>query len=569
MTLHPRDPAAMPEDIAAVGQAVLEPANPYRLLGDQLADVLTDVDFAPLYRNHGRPALSPALLALVTIFQFLENPHLPDRQAAEQVRVRLDWKYALHLPLTDSGFDFSDLCHFRRRLLGHREEGLLFARVLERIRDLGLVKRGGKQRTDALAVVGAVRDLSRLELVCETLRLAVRALERAAPLWSQRQLPASFREAYARQATDYRLSETERQAALRQVGQDGAWLLARLAAADAPAGVAGLAAITTLGTVWAQQYEDAPQAGGDTPTGAVQPRAQTVDCTALVVTPHDPGVRAGEKRGHKWRGEKVHMTETAEPDRPNFIVDVTTATAASVDSAALPAIRTHLRGRGLLPREQYVDAGYVTGQQLAASTAEGIALVGPALPDTSPQRLKIADFQLDAEARQARCPAGQTSVKWRAKTERDGSQAVQIQFAGAVCGVCPLKAQCTSGHSGRSLHVNEHHGLVAQRRAEAQTERFRHGLRGRAAIEATLSELVRAHGLRRHRYRGDQKRHAENLWKATACNLKRLLRVLGSQPEPEPPALAACLPIPCGGSGFGFARAFAVAAPPGTSPLAP
>src|SRR5487761_1315889 len=81
MTLHPRDPTTMPADIAAVGDAVLGPTNPYRVLGDQLADMFSDVQFAPLYTPHGRAAISPSILALVTIFQFLEN--VPDRQAAE------------------------------------------------------------------------------------------------------------------------------------------------------------------------------------------------------------------------------------------------------------------------------------------------------------------------------------------------------------------------------------------------------------------------------------------------------------------------------------------------------
>jgi transposase len=532
MTLHPRDPFALPEDIAAAGAAVLAPTNPYRLLGEQLADLFRDIDFAPLYLPHGRAAISPALLALVLVLQFLEN--VPDRQAAEAVRVRLDWKYALHLPVTDLGFDFSCLCYFRRRLLTHGAERTLFDTVLERIRGLGLIKPRGKQRTDSLAVLGAVRDLSRLELVSETLRLALAALEQAEPLWTQRQVPASLRERYLRRAMDYRLSVAQRQAALGEVGQDGAWLLTRLA--EAPATAASLEAVQTLETVWAQQYER--QMDG------VRPRAQVVDCPERIVTPHDPGVRLGEKRGKAWVGEKTHVTETAEPDRPNFITDITDATAASVDSAALPTIRTRLRTAGLLPGEQYVDAGYVTGQQLAQSTTEGIALLGPALPDTSPNTFKIAAFAIDWEARQAHCPAGQTSVKWRRTPDRDGSIAVLIQFRAATCAACPLQPQCTTASSGRSLHINEHHALVAARRAEAQTEPFQHKLWARSAIEATLSELVRVHGFRRHRYRGDGKRHAENLCKAAACNLKRLLRVLGNGLEPRPPAVSACCALP-------------------------
>jgi transposase len=524
MTLHPRDLSVMPADIAALGQKLLAPSNPYRVIGDQLADILQDAQFAALYEERGRAAISPGLLALVTLFQFLED--IPDREAADAVVVRLDWKYALHLPLEDAGFDFTCLCYFRRRLLDHAQERLVFAEVLRTIEARGLVQKRGKQRTDSLAVLGAVRALSVLELVSETLRLAVRTLAQAAPAWVAQELPRSFVTEYAARRSDYRLSVQERQAALVQVGQDGFWLLARLA--TAPAAVQALEGVAVLRTVWAQRYAQE--------AGQVHVREQTVDCTELIVTPHDPGVRVGEKRGKAWLGEKAHMSETATPGGPNFITDVTTTAAPSVDSAALPTIRAELAQRALLPAEQVVDAGYVSGPQLAQSAAAGIDLVGPPLPDTSPQAFKIADFAVDRAARQARCPQGQVSVKWSERTEPDGSRAVNIQFAAAVCAVCPLRAQCTTGHSGRSLHLSEYYEWVAARRVEAQTAAYRERLRARPAIEGTLSEMVRVHGFRRHRYRGAAKRIFENLLKGAACNLKRLSRVLAARVGAPPAA---------------------------------
>jgi transposase len=223
MTLQRRDRAEMRADSAAVGQTLLPESNPYRVIGDHLADVLDDAHFAALYDTTGRAAISPSLLALVTLFQVMEN--LPDREAAEQVVVRLDWKYALHLPVTDAGFDFSCLCYFRRRLLEHAQERLVFEQVLDKIQALGFIKKRGKQRTDSLAVLGAVRLLSTLEMVTETLRLAVRALAQAAPDWVARELPASFVQAYAHSRSDYRLRAAERVAALQQGGTmaSGCW----------------------------------------------------------------------------------------------------------------------------------------------------------------------------------------------------------------------------------------------------------------------------------------------------------------------------------------------------------
>ncbi len=144
MTLHCRDLSAMPAAIAAVGAQVLAPTNRYRVIGDHLADLLDDAPFAALYDTRGRNALSPALRAMVTLFQFLED--IPDREAAEQVVVRLDWKYALHLPLEDTGFDHSCLCYVRQRVLDQHQDTLVFETILGRgvtqARDAGQ-QRGG------------------------------------------------------------------------------------------------------------------------------------------------------------------------------------------------------------------------------------------------------------------------------------------------------------------------------------------------------------------------------------------------------------------------------------------
>ena len=531
MTLRERDLRVMPADIATLGQQVLGEADPYRVIGEQLADIVGDGQFAALYESTGRAAVWPSVLALVTIFQFLED--LPDREAARAVAVRLDWKYALHLPLGYRGFDFSCLSYFRRRLVEHGQSRLVFEAVLARVRALGFLKKHGKQRTDALGVVGAVRELSQLELVWEALRLALRGVLEADAGWVAATVPAAFRTLYLDRRSDYRLRAADRQAELERVGQDAAWLLDRLAAADG-AVLRSLAEVTTLATIWAQRYERVD--------GRVVWRATTVDATELIVTPHDPGVRAGQKRGRTWRGDKVHVTETiAEPpdpaaagpadpaDRVRFITDVTTGPAPSGDGRALAEIRERLAERDLLPDEQVVDSGYVSGKHLAESEADGVDLIGPPLADTATNGFKLADFTLDRDARCATCPAGRRSTKWGLRVERDGSHSIQIRFPTAVCAACPLRPQCTTGAGGRNLSVSEHYERLVARRAEAETPTFRAKLRTRAGIEATLSELVRRHGLRRHRYRGDAKRHFEHLLKAAACNLKRLARALAAR----------------------------------------
>lgn len=158
----------IPGDTARVGREILSENDPYRLVGDRVNDFLKWEDFVSLYSRLGRSGICPIILSLVTVFQFLEN--VPDRTAAKWAIARIDWKYALHLPLTWLGFDFSDLSNFRKRLLEHGVERLVFEKVLDWVRSLGLVKKHGKQRSDSTHIVGCVERLSRLELAWATLR---------------------------------------------------------------------------------------------------------------------------------------------------------------------------------------------------------------------------------------------------------------------------------------------------------------------------------------------------------------------------------------------------------------
>lgn len=94
--------------------------------------------------------------------QFAEN--LTDKQAADAVRGRIDWKAALGLALEDASFDFSVLSKFRARLIAGEAEGLLLDILLERCKEKQLLKPRGRARTDATAVLTSVRTLNRLEL---------------------------------------------------------------------------------------------------------------------------------------------------------------------------------------------------------------------------------------------------------------------------------------------------------------------------------------------------------------------------------------------------------------------
>jgi transposase len=107
MCLKAQPPWPMPAETAEVGNVLLKADDPYRLVGERLFDKITVEDLVDLYSAEGKPAISPVILAFVSIFQFMEK--LPDRQVDEAMRMQIDWKYALHLPMDYAGFDFNGL----------------------------------------------------------------------------------------------------------------------------------------------------------------------------------------------------------------------------------------------------------------------------------------------------------------------------------------------------------------------------------------------------------------------------------------------------------------------------
>jgi transposase len=138
MSMHPQEPPSVPEETCHVARAAFPKGTLCLRIADELGAIYNDSQFAPLFPRRGKPAEAPGRLALATVLQFVEG--LSDRQTADAVRGRIDWKYALGLSLIDPGFDRSVLSEFRSRLIEGGAERLLLDTLLQRLRDQGLVK---------------------------------------------------------------------------------------------------------------------------------------------------------------------------------------------------------------------------------------------------------------------------------------------------------------------------------------------------------------------------------------------------------------------------------------------
>ena len=531
----------IPEDTHRVAHAAFPKGNLYLQLRDRCGMIFDNQRFAHLFSRVGQPALAPARLALVLIFQFLET--LSDREAADAVRDRISWKYALGLPLDDPGFDYSVLSEFRARLLNGDAEALLFDAVLELAQDLRLLKARGKQRTDSTYVLAAIRELHRLENVGETLRHALNALAVAAPAWLCTQVDPAWGERYGTRIEQYRLpkADAERAALARTIGHDGQALLTLIDADPAlPSEVRNLPAVETLRQVWAQQY--IAEETGDGPVLRLRTRAEQLPSAEIISSPYDPEARYRTKRETSWLGYTVHLTETCDDDLPNLITHVATTPNTTADCALTATIQADLATKDLLPAEHYVDSAYVDAALLVESqTKHNITLVGPVSADPSwqahtPDGLTAAQFAFDWEAEQAICPAGKVSERWQPARDTHGNAMIVIQFAPEECQACALRVRCTkaqSGGRGLSVRPREQHIALQAARAYQETEEFRTKYKRRAGVEGTFTQGNRRCDLRHARYLGQAKTHLQHLLTAIAINLLRLMAWLAEVPRAE------------------------------------
>lgn len=505
--------------VASLLPDFLSPTDPYRVIAQEIAPMFSDQDFEDLYGMRGPIPVSPKMLALVTLFQFLER--LPDRQAAQMVKMRLDWKFALGLPLEYGGFHFCLLSEFRIRLVRSKKAALVFDRVLELLKQRGLVRARGKQRLDATHVLGSVRMLSKLEVVTESLRMAVEALE---DLLGEDTVLDLLGEELLRFAGAKpnmgKLNDKKRRRTLIEAGQYALVLLEAVDTHPNPA-LRELADIQVLRKVLKQQFRVSKQ---EVVELSKQERKQ-ISGTEKVCTPHDPDARYGEKRGKGWVGYKVEIAETAEANQPNFITDARVQNAAEPDRAALEPVLQELEKKEIPPEKMYVDQGYTSGEKIDTMQEHyGVDLRGPVSEEPSRGVFPQSAFQIEEDREVAICPNGKESVSWSCNQKGE----VQVGFAKADCADCPLRDQCTKSKGPRNLIVNAHHQTLQARREEQKQEAFIQEMHSRSAIEGTISECKRARGMARARYRGTAKLNLQVLFSGAATNIVRLVRVLAA-----------------------------------------
>ena len=290
MSLPLQPLVAIPEETTRVARAAFPHSTRFMQMRDSLGTIYDHTAFAALYPQRGKPAEAPWRLALITVMQFAAD--LSDRAAADAVRSRIDWKYALSLDLTDPGFHYSVLAKFRKRLVAGQAEQVLLDAILERLQEHGFLKAGGRARTDSTHVLAAVRACNRLECVGETLRAALNDLAVVAPDWLRQQITADWFERYGKRCEESRLpkGEATRSAYAEQIGADGLQLLSAIYHDTTPPWIREIPAVEILRQTWVYQYYTDEQ-------GRLRWRtAQNLPPAGMRMdSPYDPDAHCGNK----------------------------------------------------------------------------------------------------------------------------------------------------------------------------------------------------------------------------------------------------------------------------------
>lgn len=337
MSLKAHAICPVPTETIRVARAVYLNGNLYMQMRDVLGTIYTDEDFADLFPKEGQPAEAPWRLALITVMQFLEN--LSDRQAADSVRGRIDWKYLLGLELTDAGFDASVLSEFRARLVEHHGEQLLLETMLTLFQQKGWLKARGRQRTDSTHVLAKIRALNRVLCVWETMRAVLNGLAVVAPEWLRAHSHPDWVDRYGPRSEDSRspLGEEARIAFAEEIGEHGRELLTALFDPLAPSGSAMFQSSTLYGRCGCKTISALmTQFGGGPLRVFLHPLAPSALRDAR------RGSFQQEKEHAPSVGYKVHLTESYEAHLPLIITHVETTSAPVSDDAMTAIIHASL-----------------------------------------------------------------------------------------------------------------------------------------------------------------------------------------------------------------------------------
>jgi hypothetical protein len=508
-------------------------------------DALTLIDeesFRVMYHETlGTPNKSIRMLVGTLILK--EMFDCTDVETVENLSFNLLWHVALGLKSSDAYCCQKTLHNFRVNLIRHDLGMLVFKNTADQIAAiLGIDT--SRQRLDSTHCLSNIAVLTRLGLFCETIRLFLREVQKHAKSEFEK-IPISWRERYIKDDGDSSSYDDAKPSKARRrlnVCARDLWRLLDRFKGDKE--IAELESYTLLKRLFDEQCEAKPEKEAAAPEAEdddhgekpvpVNVKANKDVASDSLQTPHDPDVTYS---GHKGKGYSVQIMETCHNEgKPEILTEAETEPACQSDQQATIPLLKDLDERDILPGECYADTGYGSTENVIEGQKLGVEIVSPLagrkVDPPEDDAVTVGDFDVAFAGEQPiTCPAGHPAVAEAGDAEKG---TIEVTFATEHCAVCALSDRCPArelSDGGRVLKTTVQEYTVASRRRYEATDEFEQRYKIRAGVEATNSEMKRGHGLGKMRVRGHPRVRLAVYLKATACNMKRMVKYLQKQAQ--------------------------------------
>jgi hypothetical protein len=486
--------------------------------------------YAMLYGTTGRPNFSVARLLGLCLLQ--EWNDMSDQEALDTMSFDIRWRYALDIHDEEDYLSRRSLVEFRRRLAAQDPDMKLIRTLFDHIRDSAINKLGlstSNQRLDSTHIISNIRLRGRLALFSNTLTQFLKSLGED----QVTKVPEVIQEWHAREPEGwFGLGSSEQKIKLEEL----AHYLHELIVIFEKDGLGE--PYQLLVRLFCEQCEYTP---GE--PARVQIKKKTEGAT--LQSPYDPDASCG----HKGPGYSLHITETCNnTGKQEIIIDYEVHGAARSDIGKALSVIERLDDAGLKPKALFADGGYPSVPSALKVQEQNIEFMTPV------NRSRLSDdvigrdrFQFDSEGFTTLCPMGHRPIDHRILSGNNTTRrSLHAIFDGNTCRSCQMLDHCpvrTPNHRSKGcaardtvgdfrLEITPEIRLRDEMYARQQTSEWRNRYKVRAGIEATNSELKRAHGIGRLRVRRITKVCLAVACKVIACNIKRWAKALSPFKSP-------------------------------------
>jgi transposase len=528
--LKPRDRQVGFYDAEYVCEQLIPSDSFYRKFREIVEPLVQDEHFETMYcEDNGRPAISPALLAMATILQFYRN--LSDREMERVCMYDIEVKYALGLRLNERPFDHSSLGDFRKRLLDNGKEKEIFDRILGHLVERGLIEKDEIQRIDATHIIADIAIPTMVTLVKKGIYEILKSLKRRHEGTLKKMEGEIKLSEYSKEKINLeapgRMDMEKKKKKLVEVVNDAHVFLKHAKGIKADRNLKK--GIEMLKRILQENIEEDEEGNPKEKNYKEKPKD-------ILVSPVDPDARYGAKSHTKrFTGYKASITETISS---RFITNIKAMPGNRHDGETAVAAITEQRSQGLIPPKVIGDAAYGDGSYRRDLKENGTEVVAPLREKNIktrsiyPKRM----FRYDEKKQTLTCPQGVTTRESYFDKRR---QIKSFHFPMSRCNRCPVQSKCTNDKDGRrTVAISSVNTELREAEQYNLTEQFKEEMKLRPPIEGKLSELTRYHGLRRARYRGLRKVGLQCYFTAVAVNIKRWVKILIEKMLPKTAVVA-------------------------------